>query len=1093
MSRISQDRLSAMPRTVPKHSPDLGVRVLSLDGGGAGALSELLILERMMYRTKTEGQLDLIPSPWECFELIGGSGMGGIIALMLGCLRMSVKEAILAYDSLRPQSKIGFAEEFQTSKFEAALKNIFQYERMNDVASNACKIFVCAMNERNMNAGIPHLLRSYSTVDEPASGCMIWEAARATSATPGLFKPTKIGHEGMKQQYIDGGLGNNNPTSLVLREAHKLYPSQVILVASIGAGHPETIQIPTLRRLNTMAKVMKKIATDCEKTHEDIGGRFRETPNTYCRFNVQQGMQALEPKHWNKLAEVSAHTDAYMRTEEAQAKLSKAVKLILNPAIPVLDPLVSIPVSAIPVHLRACPHPSFRFTGRTAVLQKMTEYFNTDVGRRHVFLLYGLGGAGKSQIAFKFVETSNSPKPRFSDIYFIDSSTQQTIENDLATVALAKQIGKAAKDTLLWLSHQHREWLIVFNNADDIHLNLVKFFPAGSHGNILITSRNPDLGQHAQAKHKVDRMELEDARDLLLSTADYEKTAETTGIATQIVQKLHCFPLAVAQAGAYIYSSRALHKYLNFYENTVKRIQLMKQSPPQSNYEWSVYTTWQMSFEKLSNQAAQLLQLCSFIHHDGITEGIFERASSYKFMVGGPPQDKLHDPSDFLASFLENSTWDSMKFVALTNELGCYSLIQLEEASRHVSFSIHPLVHEWCRSTVELDTTEVCMHKLMGMSISSADVMFKHQIFPHLHALLFIYTQECGWQTNIHDFMLAAGSLWVYVDEGKHRDGQKLADAMLGSDNIKESETLSVQLALAAIYMTQGQLDDAKGLEEGVLKCRTELLGQDHLDTLVAMGNLARTYAALGQFNQAEELETTVLNKHREIFGEDHPDTLLSMANLACTHSALGEFSQAEELETTVLNKCREIFGEAHPDTLRAMANLACTHSDLGQSRQAQELEIIVLNKRKEIFGEDHPATLRAMANLASTHSALGELSQAEKLETIVLNKHRDIFGEDHPDTLVSMANLACTYGDLGRFSKAEELEIVVLNKRREIFGDRHPDTQLAIRNLAQTRSNLAQPGQEDDWETLETRRRVEMTESIIDDSEPDDTALLFR
>ncbi|KAJ7830580.1 hypothetical protein B0H13DRAFT_1655074 [Mycena leptocephala] len=47
------------------------------DGGGAGALSELLILERMMYRTKTEGHLDTAPSPCECFELIGGSGTGG--------------------------------------------------------------------------------------------------------------------------------------------------------------------------------------------------------------------------------------------------------------------------------------------------------------------------------------------------------------------------------------------------------------------------------------------------------------------------------------------------------------------------------------------------------------------------------------------------------------------------------------------------------------------------------------------------------------------------------------------------------------------------------------------------------------------------------------------------------------------------------------------------------------------------------------------------------------------------------------------------------------------------------------------------------
>jgi len=34
----------------------------------------------------------------------------------------------------------------------------------------------------------------------------------------------------------------------------------------------------------------------------------------------------------------------------------------------------------------------------------MREYFFRDLGMQYVFVLYGLGGAGKSQIAFKFVE-----------------------------------------------------------------------------------------------------------------------------------------------------------------------------------------------------------------------------------------------------------------------------------------------------------------------------------------------------------------------------------------------------------------------------------------------------------------------------------------------------------------------------------------------------------------------------------------------------------------------------------------------------------------------------------------------------------------
>ncbi|KAJ7106965.1 acyl transferase/acyl hydrolase/lysophospholipase, partial [Mycena epipterygia] len=273
-----------------------------LDGGGAGALSELIILDRMMYRIQVEGHLNENPSPCDYFELIGGSGTGGIIALMLGCLRMSVKDAISAYGTLHPETKMGSTEKFKTTSFEEALKKIFKQEVMNDVKPDACKMyvyshiphsFVCAMNQHNMNARIPHLFRSYNTPDEPASTCMVWEAARATSATPKLLKPMGIGEAGMIQHYIDGGVGNSNPTSLVLEEAMMLFPSEpTVLVCSIGSGHPDTIQIP-IRKLqysDTIVKVMKNIATDCENTHESNARRFHRLPNTYFRFNVQQGM-----------------------------------------------------------------------------------------------------------------------------------------------------------------------------------------------------------------------------------------------------------------------------------------------------------------------------------------------------------------------------------------------------------------------------------------------------------------------------------------------------------------------------------------------------------------------------------------------------------------------------------------------------------------------------------------------------------------------------------------------------------------------------------------------------------------------------------
>ncbi|KAJ7657036.1 acyl transferase/acyl hydrolase/lysophospholipase, partial [Mycena rosella] len=471
-------------------------------GGGIGTLSELLVLDRMMYRIQSELRRDAKPSPCEYFELIGGSGTGGIIALMLGRLRMSIEEAISAYEKLRPQSKFGVTDEFQATAFVEVLKDIFKQEPLKDFRPDACKTFVCAMNAVNMNGGLPELFRSYDTMDEPAGDCLLWEAARATSATPGLFKAVEIGLGAMKQRYVGGGVGHNNPTSLVLAEAECIYPSSpVVFVASIGSGHSATIHIPNSSNPRDIAKAMKDITMDCEKTHEANATRFRGLPDTYFRFNVQHGMQGLASHKWEKSNEVSAHTRNYLRGQDVKEKLSGAVKVILNPII------------RVSAYLKICPAPSVRFAGRQDILRKMAEYFDAHLGHRHIFLLHGLGGSGKSQVAFKFVEQSESC---FSDIYFVDCSSQQTLENDLITLALVNKLGKSPDDSLLWLSHQHKKWLIVFNNADDTHLNLVRYFPSGSHGNILITSRNRDLRQHADTEYKVDRMEVHEAAELLL-------------------------------------------------------------------------------------------------------------------------------------------------------------------------------------------------------------------------------------------------------------------------------------------------------------------------------------------------------------------------------------------------------------------------------------------------------------------------------------------------------------------------------------------------------------------------------------------------
>ncbi|KAF2730105.1 FabD/lysophospholipase-like protein [Polyplosphaeria fusca] len=71
------------------------LRILSLDGGGVRGYSMLIILQELMHRTfvETEGRAPKrheIPKPCDHFDLIAGTGTGGLIAIMLGRLRLDL-------------------------------------------------------------------------------------------------------------------------------------------------------------------------------------------------------------------------------------------------------------------------------------------------------------------------------------------------------------------------------------------------------------------------------------------------------------------------------------------------------------------------------------------------------------------------------------------------------------------------------------------------------------------------------------------------------------------------------------------------------------------------------------------------------------------------------------------------------------------------------------------------------------------------------------------------------------------------------------------------------------------------------------------
>ncbi|KAJ7278550.1 hypothetical protein C8J57DRAFT_165428 [Mycena rebaudengoi] len=729
----------------------------------------------------------------------------------------------------------------------------------------------------------------------------------------------------------------------------------------------------------------------------------------------------------------------------SMAQLNSLAQLNINASVPVTQ-------ASPPPVTTSCPPPSRMFHGRRDILDKLQAYFSRDIGTRHISLLHGLGGAGKTQICLKFL--AESDKSRFTDVFFLDASTVDTINSGLKNIALTQSLGSEADDASHWLASSQDEWLLIFDNADDPSINLFHYFPQSSSGNILITSRNPQLYVHApDSHHHITDMDEEDAVRLLLASAIQPSTSETENLARDIVKALYCFPLAVVQAGAYIAKTRKLRNYLAFYEQN--HAALLSRLPDQSHdkYAWSVYTTWDISFKCLGELATKFLQVCSLLHHERISEDIFSCAATYKHKCLGPTEEQMKEPRKFLNEFLTQAgTWDEVHFTDVTTEIMGYSLINRDPNTSLLS--IHPLVHDWCRKTIMNTTsTQECSAAILAMATMSTlhDQVFHISLLPHLNSVLH------GEPQISHKFPYPYGRL--YYDSGHFTQSRELCMALLedrkqtlGSEH---PETLDAMSSLAVTYWAMGRATEAEELQVAVLQNRKQILGPEHPDTLVVMSDLAATYHSLGKLTDAEELYVVVLEKRKQILGPEHPDTLHAMSDLATTYHNLGKLTDAEELKVVVLEKRRQIWGTEHPDTLATILSLAATYHDLGKLTEAEELKEVVLEKRKQILGSEHPSTLAAMSSLAVTYHSLGKLTDAEELYVVALEKRGQILGPEHPDTLHAMSDLATTYHSLGKLTDAEELYVVVLKKRKQKLGSDHPDTLTAMFDLAITYHSL--------------------------------------
>ncbi|VTO87220.1 unnamed protein product [Fusarium graminearum] len=251
------------PARVRFKPDEAGVRILCLDGGGVRAIDELVILQEIQKRLGNHVPIQ------NFFDLIVGSGTGGIIALGLGVKRWNVGDCKDHFRSLCKQaftprlvkqlSAVSMRSQYKTKPLEKGLKSAFgqhSYLYGGSKPDHSTSIRV-AVTATLASENRPAVLSNYNTESDndsmpyrfvrpqdPAWELKTWEAARATAAAPPYFKPFL--HSATGIQYTDGAVHHVCPVFVADNERKRLWGDAnqptPDLVLCLGTGH-ETLRL----------------------------------------------------------------------------------------------------------------------------------------------------------------------------------------------------------------------------------------------------------------------------------------------------------------------------------------------------------------------------------------------------------------------------------------------------------------------------------------------------------------------------------------------------------------------------------------------------------------------------------------------------------------------------------------------------------------------------------------------------------------------------------------------------------------------------------------------------------------------------------
>ncbi|KAH7129102.1 hypothetical protein EDB81DRAFT_808724 [Dactylonectria macrodidyma] len=814
-----------------------------------------------------------------------------------------------------------------------------------------------------------------------------------------------------------------------------------------------------------------------------------------CRFGTTQDDQdnfKLVSRNIRDLYKKALH----MVTEQAQ------------PSTPI-PRILSYPLSSLAPVKTFVQRPALRDSIRDQLLREPDAERQDEVKKVGI---WGIGGAGKSQLALSYLQKY---RKYYDATFWIQAGQRASIDQDF--LAIYRMLPDASsrepnlspecvKQTMLrWFSGQPGKLLIIFDGADFLHANdkgyvpLSQYIPGSSNVHVIITSRLLIVKSLSNFEGVcVGELETSQSVDLFLNCAEIPSSRDAVrSEAEEIVNELGNLALAVSMAGKYVSQTPRISSNLPAYLEDFRRRrhQLLSEKPEEltAGYNHSVMTVWETSYSAVAEQlprACEFLAMLSFVHYEDISPDLFIVALSSTSGATEP------------VWYCDFEIYETENYFSILER---YSLCQ--RSTDQASYSIHRLIHAWVYDRLHSEedylrliwqsVSEYLRGYMKKLDDGQGTPASKSRLVPHLTKNLAIH-DKFSRLTNDDKlcFLLLSYDCGLFLRKIGHFNEavlslEKVFNIATQALGPKHPLTIDVMRDLALALQLRGNGARAVPMMRTVVHSMRQTLGEEHPDTVTQMGNLGFVLMETSQVQEAKLVTTKVLETMRRTLGDNHHQTISAMCNLSEIFKDEGNLGEAESLGREALQRCQLNLGTDHPDTITAMNNLSGFVKGLGKLEEAESLGREALEMRKRVCGDEHHHAISEMMNLGDTLRRQGKLDESENLIRGALEKTKRILGLKNVRTMATMGGLAMNMRSQGKLEEAALLIGEVLVLRQQMIGDDHPGKISATSQLS---IGLRSQGTLDDaavWTRENLEKALSRSQLMLGDAHPDTIALI--